>query len=196
MKFVLDQVLDAKNAALPEVLRGKFDATRIGALGHSFGGVTTGRLLMDDPRPKSGMALAVPMANPLLPGVDMSKIHVPVAFILAREDNSILEVGNDFIRQNFADANPPVWLTEVADAGHFSVTDIAGIIEGFNAGCGTGLRMADQSSFTYIANNTARSITAERVGAFFGRTLRGETAAEDVLMSSLPTGLVFPSVRK
>ncbi len=196
MKFVLDQILDAKNTAIPANLRGKFDSTRIGALGHSFGGVTVGKLLMDDPRPKAGMALAVPMAQPLLPGVDMAKIHVPVAFVLAREDNSILEVGNTFIRQNFADANPPVWLAEVADAGHFSFADIAGIIPGFDAGCGKGLRMADQSDFTYLDNTTARSIGARLVGAFFGQTLLGEAAAEEPLMAAEPAGIVFPSERK
>ncbi len=195
MKFVLDQVLDVQNTAIPTQVRGKFDATRIGALGHSFGGVTTGKVLMDDTRPKAGMALAVPMAQPLLPGVDMAQIHVPVAFVLAREDNSILEVGNTVIRQNFADANPPVWLIEVADTGHFSFTDIAGIIPGFEAGCGKGLRMEDQSDFTYLDNTVARGIGARLVGAFFGKTLLGEATAEEPLMAAEPKGVVFPSER-
>ncbi len=196
MRFVLDQALDPTGTTLPANLRGKFDPTRIGALGHSFGGVTVGKLLMDDPRPKAGMALAVPMAQPLLPGVDMAQIHVPVAFVLAREDNSILEVGNSFIRQDYADANPPVWLLEVADAGHFSFSDIAGIIANFDAGCGKGQRMADQSDFTYLDNATARGIGARAVGAFFGQTLRGETAADEALMAAEPAGVVFPSERK
>lgn len=196
MRFVLDQALDPTGTTLPANLRGKFDATRVGALGHSFGGVTTGKLLMVDPRPKAGMALAVPMAQPLLPGVDMAQIHVPVAFVLAREDNSILEIGNTFIRQNFADANPPAWLIEVADAGHFSFSDIAGIIASFDAGCGKGQRMADQSDFTYIDNATARAIGARTVGAFFGHTLLGEATANEALMAAEPAGLVFPSERK
>ncbi len=196
IRFVLDQALDPTNTALPAPLRGKFDANRVGVLGHSFGGVTVGSVLMVDKRPKAGMAIAVPMAQPLLPGVDMAQIHVPVAFILAREDNSILEVGNTFIRQNFADANPPVWLTEVADAGHFSFADIAGLIPGFDAGCGKGERMADQSAFTYLDNTVARGIGARLVGAFFGRTLLGEATAEEPLMAAEPTGVAFPSERQ
>ena len=196
MKFVLDQVLDAKNSVLPVNLRGKFDATRIGALGHSFGGVTTGNLLMTDSRPKAGMALAVPMAQPVFPAVAMAQIHAPVAFVLAREDNSIMEFGNDFIRQNYNDANPPAWLIEVADTGHFSFADIAGLIPNFNAGCGKGLRMADQSDFTYLDNNVARGIGARLVGAFFGRTLLGEASAEEPLMAAEPAGVAFPSTRQ
>ncbi len=195
MQFVLDQALDPTATALPANLRGKFDATRIGALGHSFGGVTVGNLLMADKRPKAGMALAVPMAQPVFPAVDMAQIHVPVAFVLAREDNSIMDIGNTFIRQNFADANPPVWLIEIADAGHFSFADIAGLIPSFDAGCGPGLRMADGSAFTYLDNATARGIGARTVGAFFGRYLLGEAAAEEPLMAAEPAGDAFPSER-
>jgi predicted dienelactone hydrolase len=196
MQFVLDQALDPTNAAIPANLRGKFDASRIGALGHSFGGVTTGKLLMDDKRPKAGMALAVPMAQPVFPGVTMAQIHVPVGFVLAREDNSITVVGNTFIRNNYNDANPPAWLIEVADAGHFSFADIAGIISGFNAGCGAGKRMDDGSDFTYLDNTIARGIGARLVGAFFGRTLLGEGSADEALMANEPAGVVFPSQRK
>lgn len=196
MRFVLDQILDAKNPAIPEKLRGKVDAARIGALGHSFGGVTTGKLLMDDPRPKAGMAVAVPMAQPILPGVDMEQIHVPVAFILAREDGSITEVGNGYIRDNFAAAHPPAWLVEVADAGHFSFADIAGIIDSFNAGCGPGKRQEDGAAFTFLDNNLARGIGARLVGAFFGLTLRGQASAEEALLAAEPAGIVQASVKK
>lgn len=195
MRFVLDQVLDAQNAAIPLQVRGKLDAAKVGGLGHSFGGVTTGKLVMDDARLKAGFALAVPMENPLLPGVEMAKIHVPVGFLLAREDNSILEIGNGFIRDNFAAANPPAWLIEVADAGHFSFADIAGLTSFMTAGCGQGQRMADQTAFTYLDNTVARTLAARIVGAFFGRNLLGQSAAEEPLMALEPPGVVSPSER-
>ncbi len=196
MKFVLDTVLDAKSASVPAALRGKFDATRVGALGHSFGGVTTGKLAMDDPRPKAAMALAVPMAQPLIPGVDLAKIHVPVAFVLAQEDHAITEFGNGLIRQNFADANPPAWLVEIADAGHHSVADIAGLAPDFMDGCGQGKRNGDQSAFAYLDNAVARAVTARVVGAFFGMTLLGQTTAAEALLAKEPAGVVTTGERK
>lgn len=195
IRFVVDQILDPQNPAIPEVVRGKINPDLVAALGHSFGGVTTGKVIQDDTRFKAGFALAVPIATPILPGVDMAQIHVPVGFLLAQEDNSILEVGNTFIRQNFADANPPVWLLEVADAGHFSFADVAGLTDFFDAGCGQGERMADQSKFTYLDNTTARALAARIVGAFFGRTLLGQAAAEEPLMAAEPVGVVTPAER-
>ena len=195
IRFVVDQILDPQNPAIPEALRGKINPDLIAALGHSFGGVTTGKVIQDDPRFKSGFALAVPMAQPLLQGVDMANIHVPTGFVLAREDNSIMDIGNSFILQDFAEAHPPVWLLQVADAGHFSFADVAGLTDFFSAGCGQGERMADQTPFTYLDNATARGLAARIVGAFFGRTLLGEATAEEPLMAVEPAGVVSATER-
>ncbi|MBI5610601.1 MAG: dienelactone hydrolase family protein [Deltaproteobacteria bacterium] len=190
IRFVVDQVLDPSNTAIPQVIRGKFDPARVAALGHSFGGVTIGKAIQDDPRFKAGFAMAVPMAQPILPGVKMADIHVPVGFLLAQEDNSILLIGNNFLLKNFADANPPAWLVQVADAGHFSFADIAGIIPNFDAGCGDGKRMADQSPFTYLDNGVARQVAARVVGAFFGQTLLGDAKANAQIVAAEPPGVV------
>jgi dienelactone hydrolase len=123
IEVVLDRVLDAGAAELPAPLRGRFDAKRVGVFGHSFGGVTAGLVLMQDARPRAGLALAVPMENPLLQGVTVSSIHVPLFFIMASEDNSIGTLGNQIIEQNYESASPPVGLVKVADAGHWSFTN-------------------------------------------------------------------------
>lgn len=68
----------------------------MGVFGHSFGGVTAGMVLTEDTRPRAGLALAVPMENPLLPGVVVADLQVPLLFVRAIEDNSITEIGNDF----------------------------------------------------------------------------------------------------
>ncbi len=190
LRFVVDQALDPQNPAIPQVIRGKFDPVRVAALGHSFGGVTIGKAIQDDPRFKCGFAMAVPMAQPILPGVKMADIHVPVGFLLAQEDNSILQIGNNFLLKNFADANPPAWLVQVADAGHFSFADIAGIIPNFDAGCGDGKRMADQSPFTYLDNDAARQIAARVVAAFFAENLLGDTKANAQIVAAEPPGMV------
>ena len=81
IRFVLDQVLDPNASAVPASLRGRLDASRVGMLGHSFGGVTTGLVVQDDPRPKAGLSIAAPMENPLLAGVDLATIQKPLSFI-------------------------------------------------------------------------------------------------------------------
>src|SRR5690606_31082340 len=51
---VIDELLDPAAASLPSELVGLADGERLGALGHSFGAVTTGLVLQDDPRPRAG----------------------------------------------------------------------------------------------------------------------------------------------
>jgi predicted dienelactone hydrolase len=185
IRFVIDRALDGEQ--LPEALHGKFDPDAIGMFGHSFGGATTGRVLMLDKRPKAGLALAVPMESALLPGVTVADINVPLFFLVAVEDNSIFEIGNRFIRENFAAANAPAWKLEMKDAGHFSFTDICGILPSHNAGC---VREDRQTSpgdyFDYISADIAREIAAAYVTAFFAATLRDDAEAEKYLSSGRP----------
>lgn len=190
--FSLDRALDPAAPELPEDLRGRLDPDRVGVFGHSFGGVTAGRVLMEDARPRAGLALAVPMENPLLPGVAVAEIHVPLFFMVATEDNSIGELGNGFIRQNYEDANPPVMKAEVKDAGHWSFTDICGIVEGFDAGCtdDDARQTIPGEPFTYLPIEEARGIAAAYTAAFFLATLTDDEAARDYLSRSRPAGTV------
>ena len=92
------------------------------------------------------------MENPLIPGVKLSEIAEPLLFLVAREDNSITEFGNKLIRDNYAAATNRAWKLEVADAGHWSVSDLDGLIPAFNKGCGPGTRQDDGSAFEYLAS--------------------------------------------
>jgi dipeptidyl aminopeptidase/acylaminoacyl peptidase len=65
MKAVLDTLLDPRARVVPSGLRGRIDRTRVGAYGHSFGGLTTGLLVEQDARVRAGVAIAVPIAIPL-----------------------------------------------------------------------------------------------------------------------------------
>jgi predicted dienelactone hydrolase len=154
----------------------------VGVFGHSFGSVTAGRVAQDDDRVGAVLGIAAPMENPLLPGVAIAEIDVPVGFLVAVEDNSITELGNTFLRDNFTAAAGPAWKVEVPDAGHWSFSDLVGL-EPFPAGCGDGVRQTNGDAFTYLAPETGREVAAAYVTAFFRATLQGDAGAEAYLTS-------------
>jgi dienelactone hydrolase len=158
-------------------LVGRADAERLGVFGHSFGAVTTGAVLQDDPRPRAGVAIAAPVENPVLPGVTVTAIAEPLLLIVAVEDNSITEFGNMAIRQNFMDAVAPVWKLEFADTGHFAYSDLAGLSDYFAAGCGPGVRQTDGTPFEYADPFLVRELAAGRITAFFALHLLGDDDA-------------------
>ena len=164
---VIDELLDPDASSLPAEFVGLADETRLGMFGHSFGAVTTGKILQDDPRVRAGVAIAAPVENPLLPGVSVAAIDVPLMLVVAVEDNSITEFGNAAIRMNFLDANSPAWKFEFADTGHFAFADLAGLSDYFTAGCGEGVRQTDGTAFTYHDPFEVRELTAGRITAFF-----------------------------
>lgn len=194
---VLDVLLDQGAAEPPPELVGRFDATRVGAMGHSFGAATIGRVLQDDDRVRAGLVIAAPVQSPLLPGSMLADIAEPMMMLLAQEDNAILEVGNNFMRSNFDEANPPVWLVEFADAGHWSFSDVCGLVPEFDPGCGEGERQTDPGTpFTYLDNELARDVTATHAARFFAARLRDEAAADAALDVADPAEIVTVSVRR
>ncbi|MEP7126672.1 MAG: dienelactone hydrolase family protein, partial [Byssovorax sp.] len=190
IEVLLDRVLDAGATEIPAAIRGHFDPARVGVFGHSFGGVTAGLVLTQDKRPIAGLALAVPMENPLLPGVTVASLHVPLFFLRAAEDNSIGVAGDFVLDQNFKDATSPVWKANVADAGHWSFTDICGIVPGFQAGCGTGMRQTNGATFEYLDIAKGRAIAQAYTTAFFAAKLAKSAAGEAYLGTSRPEGIV------
>lgn len=191
VSFVLDRLLDAGASDVPATIRGALDSSRVGVFGHSFGAVTTGLVLQDDPRPKAGVALAAPMENPLLSGVSMAKISEPVLFVVAREDNSIGEIGNTILRDNFAQGNPPLIKVEIADAGHWSLSDLCAITPDLSAGCGEAQRQTDPSAtFSYLPAAQGRAIAAAYVTAFFAAELKGDAAGRKYARAPHPAALV------
>jgi predicted dienelactone hydrolase len=187
---VLDELLTDNSSALPESLQGRFDAERVAIAGHSYGAVTAGKVLQDDPRFKAGLIIAAPVESPIFPGVAVANIEEPLLFMVAAEDNSIGEIGNIFMRANFDAAAGPAWKIEIADAGHWSFSDIAGIVPAFNAGCGEGVRQTVPGEpFTYIDNVLARDVTATYGMLFFASELLDDPAAREALGTSL-----FPDI--
>ena len=167
ISFVIDTLLAGTSEAIPEGLRGHIDADRIGMYGHSFGATTTGKVLSTDDRVKAGAALAAPMENPALQGVNMEDIAEPLLFFVATEDNMISYLGNGFIDENVEEANPPVYRVTVTDAGHMSFTDICGVADTMVDGCVETVRqLPPYDPFTYISMDAARDIAMSYLTAF------------------------------
>ncbi len=180
---------------IPRAIAQQFDGSTFGAIGHSFGAVTVGKVAQVDARIDAALALAAPMENPLLPGVTVAAIARPLGFVLAVEDNSITELGNNLIRGNYDRATAGAWKAEVADAGHWSVSDLVGVTTGFGPGCGAGTRQTDGQPFTYLDAATGRAITAAYATAFFGAYLKGDAGARAYLDAARPSPTVTVSRR-
>lgn len=177
--------LQADDDALPAAVRGLADTARLGAMGHSFGSVTTGFVAQSDARVQAAVAIAAPVENPVLPGVAVADIHVPLLMLLAQEDHSILEIGNGLIRSNFADANSPAWLVEFVDAGHWSFSDICALTEDFTPGCGDDTRQAEpHDPFSYVDIDATRARAADWVAIFFAAQLLDDAAAQQWLAAA------------
>lgn len=168
IRFLIDQLPTLTGA----------DNTHVGMFGHSFGGVTAGRVAETDSRVTAAAALCAPMENPAIPGVTLANIHVPLMFIVADEDNSIGDLGNQFIDKNYGSAAPPVAKLEVPDAGHWSFSDEDGLIDAFAPGCGSGIRQTDDQPFEYLDPPKGRDIAAAYVTAFFEATLQHDAGAQ------------------
>lgn len=180
VRLVLDRLVGGQG--VPDSLRGRFDETRLAAMGHSFGSVTTGTFAEEEPRLKAIVALAAPIQNPLLPFAKMANIAKPVLFVVAREDNSITEFGNDFIRDNFEDAPSAAWKVEVDDAGHFSFSDLAGLDAPLVQGCGEAQRQTlPDETFRYLPVTDAIGIARDWATAFFASHLQGSETARAFL---------------
>jgi len=109
---------------------------------------------------------------------------VPLGLLEATEDNSIGEPGNLFIRQNFSVANTPAYKLDIVDAGHWSVTNIAGLDEFFAPGCGDDLRQTDGEPFSYVPVESGNQYTATFVTALFAAHLQNEPTAQEFLLSN------------
>lgn len=177
-------VLDA--VSTDSFAAASMDLTRVGMFGHSYGATTTGLVLQDDDRFVAGVAIAAPIENPLLPGVSTAAVAEPMLYLLMQEDNSIQEIGNNLLRNNAAAMPGGSWLVELADAGHWSPSDLCGLVDDFMPGCGEDVRQTDGTEFTYLPAETGRSISAAYVTAFFALELQGDADAEGWLDGAHP----------
>lgn len=175
----------ALDAALAGELGVAVDATRVGAFGHSFGAVTVGKQLQDrlggTGAPIAAMFVGAPPENPLLPGVDAAALDAPVLFLRLMEDHSVGTAGNLLMDANFQEVPGPAWELDMADAGHWSPSDLVGLTEDFMPGCGADTRESGGADFTYLDPARGRALTASTAAAFFDLTLNGAASGGDWL---------------
>ena len=150
--------------------------------GHSFGAVTTGRVLATDARVKAGLTHAAAPDASIWPEPYIQLITQPLFMILAREDNMVLAFGCQQIIDNFDAKNGRAWKLEVDDAGHMTFSDLCWITPNYRACCGEGKRQTDPSqTFTYLDQQTGLAIAEAYAAAFFSATLLDDAAALDYL---------------
>jgi predicted dienelactone hydrolase len=112
MLFVLEHAL-AESADPGSFLFDAIDPSRIGMMGHSFGGLTTYLVEALEPR----IRVAVPLAA-AVPGTPA--LRVPSLTLFGEVDSV---VDNDRIRLAYEMAASPKLLVEIGDAGHYAFSD-------------------------------------------------------------------------
>jgi predicted dienelactone hydrolase len=180
---VLLESIATTPSTLPEpaksVLTGA-DSGTLGIYGHSFGSVTAGNIAAGDNDIKAVAGLAAPFN--FIGSVTLSELTMPSLFVVLEEDNSISEIGNGLIRTNYADIGGASWIFEIPDAGHFSVSSLCGIDDGFNACCGEAQRQTNpDETFTYPPAQPIRDRVARDVSAFFAAQLLDSSSAGSYL---------------
>jgi sugar lactone lactonase YvrE/dienelactone hydrolase len=186
VRAVASALLDPASNVTPKTLRGHLDADRLGVFGHSFGAVTTGSVLAADPHFRAGALMgalaAVPdELRPLLDvGPQLKSLRQPAMFMIAREDNSVTELVNAAMRNNFWAYSGEAWRFELDDAGHYSFSDIVGIQPDFMPGCGEDYRQtAPFERFRYLDLDVALARTGTALVEFFQHSLEGATGGLD-----------------
>jgi predicted dienelactone hydrolase len=193
LKRVVDVMLDAQAGVIPQGIRGRIDATRVGAAGHSLGGITVGVFSVNDPRVKASAYLAIApyfeLGTLLLTVPKPETFRTPGLYVMASEDAVVASSGGkEQLVANFTGQAPAAWLVELHDAGHFSFADDCALVPEFDACCGTGERVADGMEFTYVEPKLARDVAGRYSALFFAAQLQGADPAD--LAEAVPSGSV------
>lgn len=183
----VQSVLDAltnHDPSIPAPFRGRIDDSRIGAFGHSMGGISIGLTAARDARIKAAAFLAVtpfaPLNTLLMGSASVSSFRAAGLYVSALEDKVVaLAMGGPAgIRSNYEKQWGAAWLVEVRDTGHMSFADDSGLVGEFNDGCVRGARVTfPYLPYTPVDGARAREIAARYTAAFFAHRLLGASPA-------------------
>lgn len=119
VSFIIDTMLALSNDA-ESFFADLIDPTRIGVMGHSFGGLTTLRVSALDDRVSAGLALAPALFDTMIDEVD--SIAIPMMI-----QGGTLDTRTPFERTAvpaFDLLGPPRYLVEIFDTGHYAFSDL------------------------------------------------------------------------
>ncbi len=173
-RFVVDQ-LAGINTDGP--LRGAFDLSRIGMLGHSLGGATAAQAMLEDPRISAGVNMDGTILGSVA-GAGLDQPFLLVGSLVHDPGQAVLPGKSDASWHQFW-VNLRGWRQEIvlSDGGHLSFTDI-GLFGGPGGPLDASAYFPSPTLFlgTFGSIDPPRAALIDRVylRAFFGRFLRGQ----------------------
>lgn len=179
VKFLIDSLLAAA-ARDDSWLAGGIDAARIGALGHSFGGLTCCQAAAIDRRIKAVLPMTLALTRP--------PDDVPLLLMLGALDRTVDEAGNIASTSVYLSAPGPKHLLSLRRGGHFSFSDMDRINPGFGDGIGKETR--DGKTTEFLGSELTKEIINTYSLAFFDAYLRGDVSALELLRSNRYPGEV------
>lgn len=167
--------LGALNQTEGHSLKGHISADQIGALGHSFGGLTVCRAIELDARIKA--ILPMTLAGTLSEAGESKPCAVPLMVLLGDKDRTVGDRGNQASIAYFERATGPKFLLNFKDAGHYTFTEMAQINPLF--GDGLGVEKDKQGNVTLKFSDAIEDqrITNEYSVGFFDAFLKTDAAA-------------------
>jgi len=182
VSFLIDE-MGRQNADSKSFLHGGVDMDKIGAAGHSFGGVTV-TIATRDKRIKAILPLAgaAPAAT---------YFFTPVMLMVADQDKTIGEERSKMFLTLYDLWPARKWLLEFKDAGHYTFSEMHRLNPDYGDGCGKGKRF-DGTEFVYWDSTDAQKYINAYALAFFECVLRDSEPARRVLDG--PS--LHPNIRK
>ena len=169
-RFVVDRLADVPAKSVASALVARLDAGRLGAFGHSMGGVTAAQFCVEDPRCRAGLNLdGIPQYGPM--------IDTPMAkpFLMVYSERPGRAGASDPIYRRSA---KPYYRVDMKGTGHLEFSDMP-----FWAG-----PLRERKALGPLAPPRAAALTALIVRQYFDQELLG-TRSTLLAGTSVPSEL-------